>query len=1414
MASELGSDKSESLSARFNGKNYSLWEFQFRYFVAGKGLLPYLDGRATEPELMSYSKELEKWNLNNAKVFSWIINSVEPRIALTLRTFTSAAAIWSHLEKVYAKASSSRLFELEYELAKLTQSDRDISSFYTAALDLWTEQDLLTTTMLSSAASSEVLAERNRTRVLQFLMKLRPEFESVRSQAIANNVTEMEDILGDLMRVETRLNTQAQLDGSITTFGATGSSTATVFAAGRRPQFYSNNRSGETGSRQTPSFGSAPTVLKCRHCQVVGHVVAHCQERNFCNYCKQSGHIILDCSALKHKPPRQPKSTAFGAQVTSVSPQSSASASASSSSIDVFVQEALSRYLPTALKAAFSAAGISGTSRIWHLDSAAFNHMTSELSLFRNYTPVHNLAVEVANGQQLQVSGIGQVSTPTMELPHTLHVPSLVPNLVSVGQLADNGCVVTFSPSGCAVQDQTTQQQIGRGRKEGRNFYLEEIGKGEQRPQLSSTCFASSSCIVLENSEPMLADSDVCLDNSACLGHTFLAKSVVHTWNLWHSRLGHPHGARLNYMFKHNLLPDKLSLISMPLPTCEQCISAKTVKRPFSSSITNIDDPFDLIHTDLWGPAPVTSRMGYRYFSLFIDHKTRYTWVYFLRHKSDLFQVAMDFVRMVQTQFGKTIKVVRSDPGGEFSSTALQDYYKSTGIQFQQSCLGVSEQNGLVERKHRHVLDLARALLLESGVPPTFWVETVHTVIHLINRQVSPVLGNETPYQALYSKLPNYSLLRVFGCLCFVLLPPHERTKLQSRTARCVFIGYSDHHKGYLCYDPHQRRVRIAYHVVFLEHIPYYSSTTTDSSVEATVTLPSFDDDATSTIETRMDPPEPPPDPTPPASNRPSRSTRGQLPVRFQDFVTYAATPAPSLAASLQIPTSYRQASQDEQWVAAMNEESAALDSLHTFDVVPRPLSHSVLGSRWVYTIKYKPDGRVERYKARVVVQGYKQEYGIDYEETFAPVAKMQTVRTLLAFASQKLWPLYQLDVKNAFLHGDLKETVYMECPPGFDKQSQDVVCRLRRSLYGLKQAPRAWFDKFTQIIFRYGFVQSANDPSLFLRRTSRGITALLIYVDDMVLTGDDSLGISEAKQWLHSHFNLKDLGTLSYFLGLEISRSDRGIFVSQRKYLADLLDAAGFSTCTPVVTPMELNLRLSRDHGDPLPDPRQYRQLVGSLIYLTSTRPDISYAVQVVSQFMSAPRSAHLTAVHRILRYLCGTPRIGIFLPASGTSDITAYANADHAGCLDTRRSTSGWCVMLGDSCVAWRCKKQDRVSKSSTEAEYRSMSDVCSEIVWLARLVQELGGTPTRPASLYADNTSAIAIATNPVFHDRTKHFETHVHFIRELIADGSVRLFYIRTDDQIADLLTKSVVTSRHWFLASKLMCRDDHQFEGRC
>nr|CAA36616.1 unnamed protein product [Solanum tuberosum] len=345
--------------------------------------------------------------------------------------------------------------------------------------------------------------------------------------------------------------------------------------------------------------------------------------------------------------------------------------------------------------------------------------------------------------------------------------------------------------------------------------------------------------------------------------------------------------------------------------------------------------------------------------------------------------------------------------------------------------------------------------------------------------------------------------------------------------------------------------------------------------------------------------------------------------------------------------------------------------------------------------------------------------------------------------------------MKNVFLNGHLEEEVYMDPPPGFEGKYKSKICRLRRSLYGLKQSPRAWFERFTQFVKRQGYVQGQADHTMFTRHSLEGkTTVLIVYVDDIILTGDDVVEIKNLKERLASEFEIKDLGPLKYFLGMEVARSKKGIIVSQRKYVLDLLKETGMSGCRPTETPIDPNLKFVKEGK--LIDKGQYQRLVGKLIYLSHTRPDISFAVSLVIQFMHYPREEHQEAVYRILRYLKSSPGKGLFFKKNEQRSLEAYTDADWAGSSIDRRSTSGYCTFVWGNLVTWRSKKQNVVARSSAEAEYRSMALGICEILWLKRFLEELRRPVSFPMKLYCDNKAAISIAHNPVQHDRTKHVE----------------------------------------------------------
>ena len=492
------------------------------------------------------------------------------------------------------------------------------------------------------------------------------------------------------------------------------------------------------------------------------------------------------------------------------------------------------------------------------------------------------------------------------------------------------------------------------------------------------------------------------------------------------------------------------------------------------------------------------------------------------------------------------------------------------------------------------------------------------------------------------------------------------------------------------------------------------------------------------------------------------------------------------------------------QWSAAMQDEHKSLLDNKTWELVDLPKGRKAIDTKWVLKKKLNASGQVERYKARLVAKGFRQIPGRDYHETFAPVAKMASFKVLLALSGTFKLKLEHLDVKTAFLQGDLEETIYMKQPRYFEKAGEEhKVCQLKKSLYGLKQSPRCWNKKLHQTLQSCGLQRTNADHCMYVLRRGGDVAILVIWVDDMVLGCNSETLSKEIKEKLAKDLQITDLGPLSYFLGMHVQQHNEGLTLSQHKYTKEILEAFRMSDCKPVATPMDVGCHLlKRKEDEPKCEQDVYRKAVGSLQYLCNTRPDICQAVGVVSRFCGDPSEDHWGAVKRILRYVKGTIDFGIQFKHGNNLRLLGYADADWAGDLQDRKSTSGYVFFLNGAPVSYCSKKQLSVALSTAEAEYMAASLAAQETMWLRCLLQEMGVEQEGATTLLQDNQGAIAIAKNPELHSRTKHIDIRYHFIRECVESKVIKEEYCATQDMVADILTKPLGGQVFSRLRSKL------------
>ncbi|GJP86143.1 hypothetical protein CLOP_g16206 [Closterium sp. NIES-67] len=925
-------------------------------------------------------------------------------------------------------------------------------------------------------------------------------------------------------------------------------------------------------------------------------------------------------------------------------------------------------------------------------------------------------------------------------------------------------------------------------------------------------------------------------------------------WEAWHERLCHVNFPMLQKLVKDGSLKGlEVKGGVKEIGSCPTCLETKFSKFPFNSTTGPAKTPLALVHMDVVGPTRAPSLSGSRYFLTIVDDHTRAVWVYPLKSKGEVAAAVLkEWMPRAQRECGYKVKVIRSDNGGEFIGADFEGELKRKGIQHQLTVPYNPQQNGVAERFNRTLQEGARTLLGRAGLPDPFWVSALRQVALVKNRVLATVGDKEwIPYTKWYGSAPAVNMLRAFGCMVVFHVPKEKRGKLEASGRWGVHLGIAKDHKGWLLWDLTTQKLTVSRDVKFLESLYYKEWKQQQQKLPSTPLIVEADEvqrpprqvevavseeemsgvteeGGAAEVEQQQQQHESPPRvPHPP--ERPRRDVRP--PVRL----TYGGRGKPNVVqagsvveqieedeiahcywAPIPEPKTREEAlngPNGEKWKASEDEEFGSLIENETWDLCDLPPGKKAITSKMIYRHNYGLEGELTRYKSRLVAKGFQQTKGKDYDEVFAPVGKGTTLRVLLAMAALLGWKIRQMDIVTAFLNGIILEEVYMKQPEGLDDGS-GRVCRLKKAIYGLKQAPRAWYHKFEEALVAGGFKKSECDPSLFLLQEKDEILMLLVYVDDILLFSASTALLDSAEQMLEMQFKCSKMGEVKYYLGMHMERDvEKGVLrLHQRKYCKGLAEKYGLQDGGKPATPLPSGFTVEPCADEEVvgeSDRKLFHSMVGSLNYAANhTRPDIAFATSRLASVVSRPSHEQLEAARRLVCYVSATASVGLEYSGvrqrlqrgaadvkSGEMLLSCYTDASFNSVKADGTSIGGYVCLLGGSAVSWRSKKQNEVGLSSCETEYMALHHGAMEVVWLRRLLEELGVGQEKPTVVFCDNESAVLLAKNACLHGLTKHIRPKWHWVRRLL-DKEVRLEIVKTHQQAADIFTKRLAEADHW------------------
>lgn len=1337
--------------------NYDTWKVQAKAILVKNGTWGYVSGINKKPSEEPLNTQ---WETDDLNAKSDLILIISPSELNQVKNCDSSKDVWDTLERIYSSSCPARKATLlkRLVLSKLNENGdvRDHLNLYMETIDKLNELGIEINDDLLSVMMLYSLPQSFETfRVAIETRDTLPKPEDLRVKIIEENQA----------RNISHSNTRVEPEGALYSKSKYRS---------RPPSNQNRNSKPKTNEGNNSRFDFR------------------------CHRCNKPGHMMKDCRV---KIPNEKKKN-----------ESTFKTEQSLTWKDEIHQETISS---------------------WCLDSGSTSHVCSDEKIFVEMNKSHDSSSLklAAKSQTTPINGSGKVKLEIdkdhqINLTNTLYVPSVTTNLLSVAKITDNGFTVLFRRNEATVADKNKRIVLRAERHDGL-YYV----------------------------NPMYIEEGTDQSN------------IIHTSPIeeWHRKLGHVNYQDLKIARKRELLQGLDFNINSNIPECEVCIQGKMTRLPFPKrDHERSTEVLNIIYSDVFGPVQIESNGGARYFVTFIDDFSRYCQVYFLAHKNEVFEKFQEFKNEVEKSTGKKIKYLQSDNEvSEYCNRNFDKYLKEHGIQRRLSVKYTPQQNGLAERKNRTLVEKARCLLIEANLPLKFWAEAINTSNYLCNRLPSSSINGEIPLQRWSGRIPSVRHLHVFGSKTYVLNKrPRRSSKFTPKTMVGIFLGYSITSKAYRVWIPSMNKVDIVRDVYVLDEM-YMSKTTnvgyrfepengqmenefnTEIQNEETLRnlplesyiIPDRDEERSvhdaeimELNENRRDSYE--------MENfyeEKEISEEGsieEIPLlrneisekHFSDRPSRSKRP-PSWTHDYFMGDDYtflssvnKMQKDSNQWNDAIKNEIIAHLKNETWKIVDKIEGKHIIDTRMVLSEKYKSNGELERKKARLVARGFAQRPGLDFVDTYSPVARLSSIRFLIGMAVEENLILNQMDVSTAFLNGEIEEEIYIEKPQNLEKFLLEIVldesrkedktiflkaktmleeirkskteqiCKLQKSIYGLKQASRQWFSKLDEKLREWGFEPSYADPCIYSMHSDKGKLLIGVYVDDFIIASSNQYELNLFKKKIQNTFETRDLGELNYCLGIKFERINGAIYASQTKYTEDTLKKFNMDQCRPVSNPMEVGINLKKREEEKATE-YPYQNLIGSLMYLAlATRPDISYAVSYLSQFNSCYDQEHWVAAKRILRYLKGTKNLALKFHRTGKT-LVGMADADWASDKTNYHSYSGYCFKYGGAAISWESKKQKSVALSSCEAEYMALTHAAKEAIHLKQLAND-SGLNMKTVTILNDNQSAKNMSENPIINSKSKHIHIREHFIREAVISGNVKIEYLPTDEMIADIFTKSL------------------------